>query len=108
MAESNFLTRVGHVVSETRDVSAQSLATDFFKFKAKDPKKDESLTKYVQRVLPNSFFSYVLVNSGEECPNPSKELVDANTDPHLRAPVEIDILRGLSAFEDAWPVLERE
>jgi len=127
MEQSDFFTRVGHTVSQTRYVSAQSLAVDFFKVTSKDPKKDETLLGYVQRVLPNSFFRYVLDENFNDCPDPSKELVGVDADSrdnfknetgtktepsgknkrYVPAPVETDITKNLIEFEKSWPVFNR-
>jgi hypothetical protein len=129
MRGDDFWLRVGHTISRTRNVSAQSLATDFFKIPKETPEETETLRAYIGRVLPNSFFHYVLDKTMKYCPEPSKELVEAKKSQRLTGdqganrfrsaiqklvklseeqseystPVERDIKKQLEQFEEYWP-----
>jgi hypothetical protein len=132
MRDADFWPRVGQTISRTRNVSAQSLATDFFKLPKETPEKSESLTAYVSRALPKSFFHYVLDKTltTKDCPEPSKESIDAHKGQRTTrdegenrilwaiqkfmkvsqhqteydlTPVEKDIKQQLEEFEGYWP-----
>jgi len=120
MRDSEFWLRVGHTISRTMNVSAQSLATDFFKLPKETPQQSEKITEYLNRVLPKSFFHYVLDEklNPEDCPEPSKELGSSKKAPKRKVsakkdsakeqneyeptPVEMDVKEQLEKFEGYW------
>lgn len=114
VGNKDFWLRIGHTTSRTRNVTAQSLANDFFKLPKEFPEleKDESLTKYVKRVLSGTFFEYVLATDMDEktCPKPSDELVDSKVgevqNGNNLTPVEIEIKKFLEKREGEWPKIE--
>jgi len=135
MRNADFWLRLGHTISRTRNVSAQSLATDFFKLPKGDPEETDSLTVYVERVSPKSFFHYVLDKklTSKDCPEPSKDLIDPKNaqrpaqgqgvnrfllalekvmkssqgaSEYKSTPVEKDIKRQLEKFEEYWPRID--
>jgi hypothetical protein len=107
MEEEEFWLRLRETISRTRNVSAQSLATDFFKGPSKDPEEKDDLTSYIRKALPDSFFQYVLDKEmkPERCPEPSKELIEQPAKKQERykpTPVELDIKKQLGKLEGYW------
>ena len=111
LGDKDFWLRIEHTISRTRNVTAQSLASDFFKLPKEFPQleKDESLTNYVKRVLSGTFFEYVLATDMDEktCPKPSEELVDTkmgeDQNGNNLTPVEIEIKKFFEEREKQWP-----
>jgi hypothetical protein len=81
--DANFWTRVHEAITETREVSAQSLATVFFSRKAE-----------------TNFVSYV--RHGAQSDRPGKPTPDQATTGDKKTPVEGDIQTQRERYEDSW------